>query len=189
MREMNTAGQSGNAQVDVLFLTGQPGSGKTAVAKEIGEMLWRIREPHALIDVDELCRGVLPTKTVDFNRSLAIANLKAVWANFYAAGVRRLILARMIESAEDLEQYRAAFPNARIMFCLMQVPPELIQERLTIREQGSARDFLLNITNQIAERIAMLDLPGIVVQNGQRPLKEVALEVLERATWPTLPIE
>ena len=43
--------------VEVLFLTGQPGAGKTAVAKELGELLWKIREPHAIIDLDELCRG------------------------------------------------------------------------------------------------------------------------------------
>ena len=50
--------------VEVLFLTGQPGSGKTALAKELSELLWQCREPHAVIDLDELCRGVLPTPTV-----------------------------------------------------------------------------------------------------------------------------
>lgn len=174
--------------VEVLFLTGQPGAGKTAVAKEIGELLWRIREPHALIDVDELCRGVLPTQPADFNRSLAVANLKAVWANFYAAGVRRAVLARIIESVEDLEQFSAAIPNAHVTLCLIQVPAETIQDRLTIREQGSARDFLLSVTGRVAEKIAALELSGITVENGQRPLNEVAHEVLQRANWPVPPL-
>jgi adenylylsulfate kinase-like enzyme len=41
-----------DSRVDVLFLTGQPGAGKSAVAKELSELLWRVREPHAVIDLD-----------------------------------------------------------------------------------------------------------------------------------------
>jgi hypothetical protein len=52
---------------------------------------------------------------------------------------------------------------------------------------GSARAFLLTVTSQIAERIATLDLPGIIVENGQRPLVEVAREILQRAKWPCPP--
>ncbi len=57
-------------RIEVLFLTGQPGAGKTAVAKELGELLRQSHEPHAIIDLDELCRGVLPNGTPNFNRSL-----------------------------------------------------------------------------------------------------------------------
>ena len=176
-----------DSRVEVLFLTGPPGSGKTAVAKEIGELLWRIREPHAIIDLDELCRGVLPIKTADFNRSLAIANLIAVWTNFYAAGVRRLILARIIESMDDIEQFSSAIPNAQVTVCLLQASEDMIQQRITGRESGSARSFLLSVTASIGERIATLDLPGIRVDNGQRPLNEVAREILGRADWPCPP--
>jgi len=178
--------ESDDSRVEVLFLTGQPGAGKTAVAKEIGELLWKIREPHALIDIDELCRGVLPTKSPDFNRSLAVANLKAVWANFYAAGVRRLILARIVESPDDLDLFGGAIPNARITVCFIHAPAETIQQRITEREAGSARHFLLSVSPRIAERMAALNLPGIHVDNDQRPLNEVAQEVLERAGWPGL---
>jgi adenylylsulfate kinase-like enzyme len=52
--------------VPTLFITGAPGSGKTALAKEVSELLWRMREPHAVVDVDELSRGVLPGGTSDF---------------------------------------------------------------------------------------------------------------------------
>jgi adenylylsulfate kinase-like enzyme len=175
------------SRVAVLFLTGQPGAGKTAVAKELGELLWQSREPHAIIDLDELCRGVLPTQTSDFNRSLAIANLTAVWANFYAAGVRRLILARIIQSPDDLEQFGGAIPNARITICLLRAPAETIQQRITEREQGSARTFLLSVTAGIGEKIDSLELPGICVENDQRPLNEVAREFLESAGWQCPP--
>ncbi len=130
-----------DTQVAVLFLTGQPGAGKTAVAKEISELFWQIREPHAVIDLDELCRGRLPDQTPNVNRSLTVVNLSGVWTNFYAAGVRRLILARIIETPDDLAQFRSAIPNAQITVCHLHTPAPMIQQRITEREPGSARTF------------------------------------------------
>jgi hypothetical protein len=177
-----------DSQVDVLFLTGQPGSGKTAVAKELSELLWQLCEPHAVIDLDELSRGMLPARSTDFNRALAIANLAAVWVNFHAAGVRRLILARIIESLDDLSQFGNAIPNARITVCLLRAPQEAIQERITAREPGSARMFLLTISPRIAERLAGIEFPGICVDNYQRTITQVAREILGRINWPCPPV-
>ncbi|MBZ0286349.1 MAG: adenylyl-sulfate kinase [Anaerolineae bacterium] len=179
--------KSTDDRVEVLFLTGQPGAGKTAVAKELSDLLWKLREPHAVIDVDELCRGILPAQTSDFNRELAVRNLAAVWANFYAAGVRRLILARIIESADDIRQFGDSIPNAHILVCLLQASADMIRQRITEREPGSSRTFLLTITSRIGEQIANLDLPGIRVDNGQRSVNEVAREILARAGWPCPP--
>lgn len=175
-------------QVEVLFLTGQPGAGKSAVAKELSELLWKIREPHAVIDLDELCRGLLPTRTTDFNRAFAVANLTAVWANFYTAGVRRLILARIVESPDDLNQFTSAIPNAQVTVCLLRASQATIQQRITEREPGSAQTFLLSLTTRVAEKIAALELPGFCVENGQRSINEVAREILARAEWPCPPI-
>lgn len=171
-------------RVEILFLTGQPGVGKTAVAKEISDLLWKLHEPHAVIEIDELARGVMPIKTPDFNRALAVANLKAIWANFYAAGVRRVILSRILETTDDLEQFSSAIPQAHLTVCILQAPAETVQERITGREPGSSRAFLLTLTGRIAERIDQLDIPCIRIQNGQRPVQEVAREILQASEWP-----
>ena len=71
-----------------IFLTGVPGSGKTAVAHEISELLWQLDEPHAVIDLDELGRGVIPGGSEDFNLALVVENLKSVWSNFRATGAQ-----------------------------------------------------------------------------------------------------
>ena len=173
-----------DAQVEVLFLIGQPGSGKTALAKELSELLWRCREPHAVIDIDELCRGVLPALTANFNRTLAVANLTAVWANFYAAGVRRLIMARIVETLDDIDQFSSAMPNAQVTLCILHTPADIVQQRITEREPGSARTFLLSATTHNAEQLASLDLPGIHIDNGTRTITEVAREILALVHWP-----
>ena len=175
-------------QVDILFLTGQPGAGKTAVAKELSDLLWRIREPHAVIDLDELCRGVLPTSTADFNRSLAVANLAAIWPNFHVTGVRRVILARIIQAADDIDQFTRVISHSQVMVCLLQAEPGTIRDRIIQRDPGSNQAFLLSVTTRIAEQISSLSLPGMCVQNDQRSLNEVAREILDRAGWPSPPL-
>jgi len=181
-------GGAADNHVEVLFLTGQPGAGKTAVAKELSELLWQLREPHAVIDLDELCRGVLPTPTMNFNRALAVANLTAVWANFHTAGVRRLILARMIESLDDLERFGNAIPNAHVTLCVLRAPERMIRQRIIKREPGTARTFLLTASTRIAAQMADLNLTGICVDNGQRSITEVAREILEHVHWPCPPV-
>jgi hypothetical protein len=171
-------------RVEVLFLTGQPGAGKSAVAKEISELMWRSHEPHAVIDIDELCRCILPTHTVDFNRAIAIANLRGVWGNYAAAGVRRLILARIIESEEDLRQFGSVIPNAHITVCFLNAPQDVIYKRLTEREAGLSRDFLLRVAPRVREHMESLNLSAFHVNNEQGSLNAVAREILAHVDWP-----
>ncbi len=172
-------------RVAALFITGAPGSGKTALAKEISELLWQVNEPHAVIDIDELCRGVLPHANADFNRDLAARNLAAVWANFAAEGVRRVVLARIVQAAEDIAHFENAIPGCSLAVCRVNADPSTIEARLHQREPGSARDFLSRVTHDLADTITNLDLACIDVLNGRSTsIVRLAFEVLERADWP-----
>ena len=170
--------------VPTLFITGAQGPGRP-LAKEVSELLWRVHEPHAVVDVDELCRGVLPEGTSDFNRALAVENLAAVWTNFERAGVRRLVLARVIQSTEDLDRFAQAIPGCDLAVCRVTAPRSTIVDRIRRREAGSAASFLERVSRELDGEIARLDLPGFVVENGDaRSIGDLAVECSSESTGP-----
>lgn len=169
-----------------LFITGPPGSGKTALAKEISEVLWRAREPHAIVDLDELCRGLLPgDSAAGFHVGLAAENLTAVWSAFRRRGARRLVVARIVESADELAVVGAAVPDCELTVCRLVVEPETLQRRLRHREAGSSVEFLSSVAARLAATIDQLELPGFTIHNTDgESITELALDVVDRLGWP-----
>jgi hypothetical protein len=169
-----------------LFITGAPGSGKTALAKEISEVLWRAREPHAIVDLDEVCRGLLPGDTAEgFHVRLAAENLAAVWSSFRRRGARRLVVARIVESVEEIAVVAAAVPDCELTVCRLAVEPATLQRRLHHREAGTSVEFLTSVTTRLAATIGQLELPGFTVQNtDDTSIADLALAVTTRLEWP-----
>ena len=174
-----------------LFITGPPGSRKTALAKEISEVLWRAREPHAVVDLDELCRGLLPGDAAPgFHVGLASENLASVWSSFHRRGARRLVVARIVESVDELAVVGAAVPDCEIVVCRLLVETETLQRRLRHREAGSRVGFLSSVTEQLATTIGQLDLPGFAIRNSDREsITKLALDVMHRVGWPTAAVD
>lgn len=132
---------------------------------------------------EECCQG--PGETSDFNRSLAVKNLAAVWTNFSAVGVRRLILARVIQSADDLDLFAQAIPGCDLVVCRVTVERSTMLRRIREREPGLARAFLTRTSTELDDAIGGLDLPGFVVENGDnRSITDLAFEVLDEIDWP-----
>ena len=168
-----------------IFLTGVPGSGKTAVAHEISELLWQLDEPHAVIDLDELGRGVIPGGSEDFNLALVVENLKSVWSNFRATGVQRLVLARVVQTRAELLRLCEAVPDCDVSTWRILASDEVIEERIMRREAGSARDFLLSVARRLNHAPDLQSLPGAIVRNdGRESITDVARTILAGANWP-----
>jgi thymidylate kinase len=121
--------------VKAILLTGGVGTGKTTVLLALGELLEERAEPYALVDLDWLAWLRPAPGTLSVQDAL-VANLAAAWETFRRAGVERLVLARALQSAEELAAIRAALPGVELVAVRLTVPPEVQEQRLRARDTG-----------------------------------------------------
>jgi len=168
--------------VPVLALSGSVGVGKTAVLIEIHDILESAHIPHGCVERDAL--GYSYPAQGRFNEGIIERNLACVARTFIESGATRVVIAGVIESRSDLDSYRRSIPGAEIVVCRLTGDLELRRERLRAREIGAGLNWHLARTEELdtiqdASRVA-----NFTVDNGQRPIREVAEEVLRRAEWP-----
>lgn len=167
--------------VPLLLVTGTVGAGKTAVAMEMSEILSAHQVPHAFVDLDALTYSWPPQGP--FNDDLAFQNLAAVWANFRAAGAKRLIVAWVVESRDELRRYKEAIPGAAVTVCRLVASQATREARLRAREVGAGRDWHLARTVELEQILEEAAVEDFQVENDGQPVGVVAREVLERAGW------
>jgi ABC-type lipoprotein export system ATPase subunit len=166
--------------IDILVISGSMGSGKTTVLNEASDLLTAAGVPHAAIDLDCLDLGHMPGPPSD---ELVLRNLAAVWNNYAALGITKLLLSEAVDTAAKLERLEAALPGARIQVCRLRATLGTMQERIRTREPGMLQN---QFVARAAELEASLDAGGVehfTVNNDRRPITEVACEVLTRAGW------
>jgi hypothetical protein len=170
--------------VPTLLITGTVGVGKSAVAAEVNEALADLRIPNAAVDLDALI-WQWPS-TSNWNDDLMFENLAALWPNYANHGATRLVLARVLESPAELTRYTAAVPGAEITVCRLVAPEALRVTRLLERmPPGPSRDWHLSRTVQLDAILDRLSCVDFVVENGDRAIRDVALDVLVHAEWVT----
>lgn len=167
-----------------VLVTGTVGSGKTSVADEIAVLLHEQSLSHALLDLDWLCQAYPAPEHDPYRDELMLKNLTAIWPNYRAEGIRYLVLARVIEDRDHLDRYREAIPEADIQVVRVVAPPKLIQKRLRNREIGSFYDHLWRRSAELSSILEASVVEDFTVSNDERPVREVATEVLSGLGWP-----
>ncbi|MBA2726460.1 MAG: AAA family ATPase [Actinobacteria bacterium] len=171
--------------IPTVLVTGTVGSGKTSVADEIAVLLHEQSLSYALLDLDWLCQAYPAPEHDPYRDEFMFKNLAAMWPNYRAEGVHYLVLARVIEDRDHLDRYREAIPEADITVVGVVAPPEVIQRRLRNREIGSFYDHLWRRSQELSPILGEAAVEDFTVSNDERPVREVAVEILTRLGWPT----
>jgi gluconate kinase len=169
-------------RVRALLLTGTVGSGKTAVAAEIGLLLEESALPSAIVDLDWLGWVHLGASFDGVERLIA-ENLAAIWPNLRSAGVRRLVLVRALQRREAVDGLRWALPDAGLTVVRLLASRATVEERLRRRDTGAVLEEHLMQTLLMAESMDRAALEDFRVENDDRPVRDVAAEILNLARW------
>jgi hypothetical protein len=114
---------------------------------------------------------------------MAMQNLAAVWQNFASTGASRLVIPRVLESRDELANYRKAVPGAVIQVCLPVASKETLRRRVAGRETGSSIESLVRRAHELADSLPDAGVADFVVETEGRRLSDLALEVLRNAHW------
>jgi hypothetical protein len=153
------------------------------VLTEASDLLTLQNIPHAAIDLDALGFGHLPAQPPA--NDLMFRNLRSVWEHYAGAGVRRVLLARALETRAELDSCHEAVSAANVVICRLTSSLKTMQQRVQFREPGTLQNTFVA---RVAELNAALDqaaLETFSVQNENRPIAAVAREMLTRAAWLT----
>lgn len=166
-----------------LFLGGRSGVGKTSVGYEIHAQLSDAGVRHCLIDGDTLDMAWPPPQ----HRGLAERNLAAMWANYTAAGYRRMIYINTASVlAEVTSRLTAAMGDApQVTAVLLTCSDTTARQRLAAREKGT--ELARHIErSDLAARELDRQVPSWVhrLATDNRAIPDLAAEVMSLASWP-----
>jgi hypothetical protein len=165
----------------ILLINGSLGVGKTATAEAAGHLLASAGVPHATIDFDWLT-AYYPRDADDrWGTRGGMLNLAALWRNYSARGIERLVIARVVEEESDLDEYRIAIPDCSITVARLRAQPSTLLAR--IRQRGPGQEWHLNRTVELALQMDEHPVGDFTVETDGRSARGVAAEVLRRAGW------
>jgi hypothetical protein len=165
----------------LLIITGSMGAGKTSVLAEASDILALRHIVHAAIDLDAL--GLAHLLSAAANDGAMYRNLESVCRNYAALGVTRLLLARAMEDRAELELCRYVVTAANTQVCRLTASIDTMRQRVKLRESGVLQG---QFVDRVATLEAILDraqLENFAVINENRPINDVATEMLSKAGW------
>jgi len=164
------------AVIEIVVITGPCGVGKSSVAFECMDILERDGVAAAMVDTELAYFQPKPAGD-PFGYAVAEEALRALWRIYASQGITRLLLGRVVENEEQLAIVERAVPDARIRMFRLVARRETIVNRLRIRETGSALDWHVQRSDEIAAATLGEEV------DAERPVAEVASDVLDRAGW------
>jgi hypothetical protein len=157
------------------------GAGKTAALGEASDILSQRRLVHAAIDLDSLGLVYLPSRAP--SDAVMYENLRAIYGNYANAGVQRFLVARAIESETQLKLCCKTIPAGDTVVCRLVASLQVMQRRVENRESGAWQRRYIERVEKLSNILDEARLEDFTVSNENRPLTDVATEMLVKAGW------
>jgi predicted kinase len=165
----------------LLLITGTMGAGKSTVMGEASDLLAMRHIEHAAIDVDTL--GVAYLSSATSNDEAMYANLACVGNNYARLGVRRFLMAMALEGPAELAQCRNATSAGETFICRLTANLATMEQRVAAREPGILQAEFVARVGKLNSILNLACLENFTIENENRPVTEVAHEMLLRAGW------
>lgn len=171
-------------RVPTILVTGPVGVGKTTMIDQMGRLPRDGGVPHATVDFDQLT-ACFPRPPGDdaWGTALGLDNLAAIWRNYSAAGANHLLIARVIESRNELAAFGRAVPGAEIVVVRLRAPVETLQARLRGRDQGESLQWHLDRAVVLAAEMDRVGVEDHLIETDGKDPISLAREVLARFGW------
>jgi len=165
----------------LLVITGSMGSGKSSVLAEASDILSLKGVAHAAVDLDALSFGHFPA--APDTSELMYRNLGSIWRNYASAGATRLLLARAMETRVELEVCSKAVSALQVKVCRLMADLPVMESRVRQRELGILQQKFVDRVSVLDALLDRADLEDFRIHNQDRPLNQVAMEMLQHAGW------
>jgi len=164
-------------KVKLIFISGQPGSGKTSVANELLDQI----KNAALIEADSLVI-TNPWEFSEKTDGLAIKNAIGLVNNFAEAGFKNTVITGLIRNQKMLDDFfRKLEKNPEILFVWLSADKELRKNRKKQRNRDGADDpnhidFVENLIPDL-KSIEIKNGKSIFVNTSSKTIEEIVKEI------------
>ena len=114
--------------------------------------------------------------------NLGFRNLAALWGNYAAAGATHLVIARVVETRDELDGYRQVVPGADITVVRLRASDEALQGRVLGRKVVTGERYVRRAL-ELARLMDDQQVEDHLVETSGRTVLDVARDVLHRAGW------
>jgi ribose 1,5-bisphosphokinase PhnN len=162
----------------VVVVTGPVGVGKTAVTREMTEVLDEREIPYLRYDADAVQYRPHPPDD-RFGERATLQVLEYTWRLLRSS---RVILPKVVETRDWIDRYRTVIPESEVTIVRLTAPRDVVAARVRGREIGAGLDWHLARAIELEEHWEANPVEDFTVENIG-PVRDVALEVLRRVGW------
>ena len=162
--------------VPLILISGPVGVGKSTVADAVSHLT---PMPVWMMDWDRLT-DVSPASPDDrFHAGVARAGLARLWPVMRSAGVRVVVVPRVLEHLDDVVAVAAAVPGAIPYVVRLRAEIETLHQRLVKRECGAALAWHEDRAQELSKILDRARIDDVVVDTDGKTVDDVVAVVVD----------